>query len=542
LEQNFPRRHVSLAKVIGLCALIGLASFVLGLSVSKVPEPQPFPRPLIGVIKVYGYLISEVDRDIYLNSINYAFMNDNIVGVVLRVDSPGGYASIVEDVYYALNRLGEKKPIITVIEGFAASGGYYVALASSRIYAEPSAFVGNIGVIVYQPSLVVPSEAVLETGPFKYTGFSLKEFPFTVRKALRNFLNAVNASRSEKLTVSIEELSLGKLYLGIESLDLGLIDGIGSFRDGLNMVVNLTGVIDYEIVDLTEMARMEMGNSTGYELWKNGTSLSFSLLQKFRREPVGVYYLSPYYLQTAHKTVGYEFYTPSPMQPLYPSEEPIDVTDAVVIDRTHENLFVPEILGEFFGRIVEEGSNVVFLERENLTDVLQDNPKALIIISPASDYTNKEITTIVEYVQRGGKLVLIYDPSSGWAKTINRVSQMFGIYFSDGYLYDTSENYGVYRNIFVRDFAESPLFSGVDELTLFTATHIYTNGREIAMTSADTYLSFTEKQGVYSPIVENGNVIAIGDLTFLSDPFCYISDNEKFMENLVEVLTGELAG
>ncbi|MEM2137178.1 MAG: S49 family peptidase, partial [Candidatus Methanomethylicia archaeon] len=252
--------------------------------------------PSIGVINVYGYMLSDYDKELYINTILHAYLNSSIAGVVLRVDSPGGYAFIVEDIYNALKLLNSVKPVVAVVEGLAASGGYYVCLGAREIYSTPTSLIGNIGLIASQPYLVIPSEAIIETGPYKYTGFSLKEMPFVVNKALGNFMNAIISSRGLRLNATVEELSLGKLYIANDAIKLGLVDGFGSFIDVVNRVARITGLVEYSIIDLTEMFKKSI-QPLGRELWSKGELPSIELLSKLQPEPLSIYYLSPYYVK-----------------------------------------------------------------------------------------------------------------------------------------------------------------------------------------------------------------------------------------------------
>ena len=117
---------------------------------------------LVGVLYVRGYIISESDRDFYLKAVEESLKNDSIKAVVVKINSGGGVAQLCEEIYGALKRLAGKKPVITYVDGLAASGGYMIALAGEKIYASPSSFVGNVGVIAFPPPIVLPSEAIIE--------------------------------------------------------------------------------------------------------------------------------------------------------------------------------------------------------------------------------------------------------------------------------------------------------------------------------------------------------------------------------------------
>ncbi|MEM2184668.1 MAG: S49 family peptidase [Candidatus Methanomethylicia archaeon] len=535
--RNLPLRiSIFILFIVMFFAGLALGYYITYYTLPLIFKPTIRAIPLIGVISIYGYMISDYDKELYINSILYAYLNNSITGIVLRVDSPGGYASIVEDIYNALKKLNSIKPVVTIIEGLAASGGYYVCLGSREIYSTPTSLIGNIGLIMSQPYLVIPSEAIIETGPYKYTGFSLKEVPFIVKKALDNFINAIKSSRGLKLNTTMEELSLGKLYIANDAIKLGLIDGFSSFIEVVDRVAKIAGIVEYRIIDLTEMFKKNI-QSLGGELWSKGEFLSIELLSKLQPEPLGIYYLSPYYIK-AYRFMGENTISNTPTN-IISNYNPTG-EEVVFVDISHRNLFIYEILGALWGKLIENNIKILFTDIQSLQNFMMTIgiPKALLIICPSSPFTPHEINIIKNYVSNGGKLLMIYDPSIVSSIYINMLAQEYGMHFSDGYLYDLKYNYGIYRNIVLKNFTNHPLTSNITELILFTAAQVYGGKEKLAYTFNTTYLSLLDVRNVYTPIAINGNVIAIGDLTFLLDPFHDIGDNKNFLENLVKFIKG----
>jgi len=538
LKLNISQRVMYLSLLL-IVLIIGISiGFFFSPLIKVTIKAEVKPKPIIGILSIYGYMITDDDRELYVNCIKYAYQNNSIIGVIVRIDSPGGYATIVEDIYYSIKKLREKKPVIAVIEGLAASGGYYVALACDEIISVPTAFIGNIGVILRQPYIVIPSESIIESGPYKYAGLSLKETPFTVRKALNNFLNAVNESRGNKLEISFNELTLGKLYLSSEALNYGLIDSLGSYVDAISKIIEKTNVKEYVTIDLNRILMTNKSITTGQELWSKGELLTLEMLESIHPEPISIYYLSPYYLKSYNLLEPIYSEYQFKINITFPSElfSQID-NNTVLIDISHGNIFTYELLGKFFGKITEYKLKVTLFDISKLQNLISNYmPKALIIISPRIEYSSTEIKAIRKYVENGGKLILIYEPSIASSRYINSIAKTFGIHFSDGYLYDLNCNYGVHRNIILREFKDHPLTRNIHELTMLTASHIYGGEIKLAYTLNTTKLILTDVNEKFNPIVKSGNVIAIADLTFLLDPFVTLSDNEVFMENLVEYI------
>jgi len=532
------RRNV-LAIVIAVLILAGAITYLYRGVIEEFFIPKPRVN-VIGIIRIYGYIVSEQDLELYLASIDYARANESIVSIVLRIDSPGGYATMVEDIYYSLKELSKEKPVVAVVEGMAASGGYYVALAADRIIAVPTSFIGSIGVIGYLPPIVIPSEGIIETGPYKHAGFSLKKFPFLIRRALDNFVQAILENRADKLKASIDDLIQGEVYLGRDALDMGLIDDIGSLEKGIELAAELAEVEVYVVEDITERVREHLDITPyGWSLWQNNTLLSFSILRKVNHKPLEPLYLFPIYLNDSSTLELSPLLQGSPYYPIYPIAPPakgkVNVKGAVLIDSSHRNMYEPALLSTFLGKLVEHGMKVYIVTADmNLTRLILDRPRALIVINPGIDYSPREVKAIINYVKAGGILILVYDPAFTYVKPMNQLAQWFGMYFTNSYLYNLRLHYGVYKYIYVDNFKEHILTKGLRRLLMLTATCIYTNGTLLALTDEDTISSFTEKQGVYGVIAINGSVLAIGDLAFLLDPFIVLEDNEAFASNVVE--------
>jgi hypothetical protein len=115
------------------------------------------------------------------------------------------------------------------------------------------------------------------------------------------------------------------------------------------------------------------------------------------------------------------------------------------------------------------------------------------------------------------------------------------VVFANGYLYSLEESYGNYRNIYVKDFREFTVTKNIQKLVLFTAAHIYSNGNGIAFTSDKALSSEGEKQMKFSPmaLAHENRVLAIGDFTFMTEPYCYIESNFQLVANVADFLTGD---
>ncbi|MBI5955660.1 MAG: S49 family peptidase [Chloroflexi bacterium] len=213
--------------------------------------------PQVGIITLEGS-ISTSRADRLAQELRYAEEERNIRAVVLRIDSPGGSVAPVEDIYANVLRLAKQKPLVVVMEEVAASGGYFAALGANYIFAKPTSIVGNIGVILRLPEEELPSERELTTGPYKSQGASRAGYIRKTEVVKEGFVGAVIHQRGERLKASREELSKGEIYLGIEALELGLVDGIGTATDAMEKAAELARLVRYQVVDVRrELAAKE---------------------------------------------------------------------------------------------------------------------------------------------------------------------------------------------------------------------------------------------------------------------------------------------
>lgn len=139
--------------------------------------------------------------------------------------------------------------------------------------------------------------------------------------------------------------------------------------------------------------------------------------------------------------------------------------------------------------------------------------------------------------KEAGKLLLIAEVTRIFMSSMNTLSREFGIVFTEGYLYNLDENYGNYRDIIVTSFADGPVMKGLKKLVFYTATCIKGKASSLANTTQTTIYSESERSANYTVIAINKNVLAVGDFTFITEPFCYVEDNYKLITNIVKFLT-----
>ena len=107
----------------------------------------------VAIIEVHGAIGTRVRESVYARLFSDVATNDRYRALLLDIQSPGGSASASESLYYGLQRVKERKPVVAYIRGLGASGGYYLACAAHKVTALPTSMVGSIGVIYLRPIL-----------------------------------------------------------------------------------------------------------------------------------------------------------------------------------------------------------------------------------------------------------------------------------------------------------------------------------------------------------------------------------------------------
>ncbi len=252
----------------------GLARFVLWivfpLLVGTVLAAVLVPAPQVGVIRFRGEICffeswmcwQSIDQ--LCAQLDRARDDPNIRAVVLELDSPGGEVEATEELYYRLLELRQKKPLVVTVNQVAASGGYYIAAAGDHIFAKPASTVGNIGVISPLPSRDqqrFTDEDYVSTGPFKFSGGSRGDFVRQMELAKLGFLEAVFAQRGDKLRIDRETLSGGEVFLGMQALQLGLIDELGANGEAVQKAASLANLTRYQVVDVADLILEETPES-----------------------------------------------------------------------------------------------------------------------------------------------------------------------------------------------------------------------------------------------------------------------------------------
>jgi len=203
-------------------------------------------------IKLVGPImeVSEV-----LEQINIASEDDNIKGVLLVVDSPGGAVAPSIEVAYAIKRLKSKKPVVVYAQGTIASGSYYASIWADEIVVNPGSMVGSIGVIMQgadvsgvMETIGIKSQSV-QAGKYKKVGttdrpweaYEINELNKVIQGTYDMFTKDVAEARGLDFSKR-DKYANAHIFTAQQAKDVGLVDSLGVSYDAKLRVVELSKV------------------------------------------------------------------------------------------------------------------------------------------------------------------------------------------------------------------------------------------------------------------------------------------------------------
>src|SRR3984885_6505825 len=252
----------------------------------------------IGVVGLEGVILSPQP---VVSQLKKFGDDSSIKAIILHVNSPGGGVAASEEIYREVKRVREekKKTVVVSIESVGASGAYYIASASSKIYADQGSIVGSIGVIAqwvnYGDLLkwAKLKDVVIKTGEFKDTGNPARDLTPSEQAYMQGlidnmfgqFIKAVADGRGLKYD-DVKSIANGKVWTGQQALSMKLIDGVGDFQTAVNetaKMVNIKGE--------PTLVRPEKDRRTLMDLLLGDVSQYLPSREKLMEQQVGFYYL-----------------------------------------------------------------------------------------------------------------------------------------------------------------------------------------------------------------------------------------------------------
>ena len=202
----------------------------------------------IGMVNIQGMILDSREVNEWIATLRD---DDGVKGVLVRIDSPGGVVSPSQEIYQAIKRLSNAKPVVVSMGAVAASGGYYIACPADAIVANPGTLTGSIGVKMQLTNLmgimdkIGVSHKSLTSGKFKDSGSPYREltseeeayFNAVIMDLYEQFVSDVAEGRKDKMNlVTIKSVADGRIFTGRQALKNGLVDKLGGLEDALDLL------------------------------------------------------------------------------------------------------------------------------------------------------------------------------------------------------------------------------------------------------------------------------------------------------------------
>ena len=240
---NLPRRKrpvlrgclIMLLVLAGFFVLLGIVSRLDGFSFARGEKVAVLP--ITGVITESENTIEQLKK--------FA-KDDSVKAIVVRLNTPGGGVGPSQEIHAEVKKIRGKKVIVASLGALAASGGYYIACAADKIYANPGTITGSIGVLMQFVNVkdliekIGVKGLVIKSGSFKDTGSPIREMSPEERKIIQGvidnvYFQFVNAVAEGRKMPREEVLAIadGRILSGEQAKELGLVDALGNQEDAV---------------------------------------------------------------------------------------------------------------------------------------------------------------------------------------------------------------------------------------------------------------------------------------------------------------------
>lgn len=280
--------------------------------------------------------------------------------------------------------------------------------------------------------------------------------------------------------------------------------------------------------------------------------------------PSGIRYLRFYQLSGVDRAEPPQ-YDPSNVAPV-PTPAASEFVDnpepgkgLVLLDESHQNQFTLDEISYLDGRLAARGYELLHHTGGDLRAALRP-VTAFVVITPISNFDLDEIQAVADFVDRGGKLLMIGDPTRFTVAfneedifnltytletdkiPLNSLANQFDIIFNGDYLYNTTENEGNFRNIILQgELGESGVTESLEKLVFYGSHSIQVGPEATTLLTGDenTWSSATDRPGglVLGATSREGRVLALGDIHFLTEPYYTVFDNGQFIAQIADFLT-----
>lgn len=287
---------------LGITAVFGLflVSSIIFFTLFFKDDTKLVKGSGIGVVEVKGLIIDSQETVKQLHDFG---LDDDVKGVVLRVDSPGGIVGPSQEIYQEVKKLAARKKVIVSMGSVAASGGYYIAAPASLIYANPGTITGSIGVLMKFSNVeglmdkIGMKSFTLKTGKFKDSGSPVRQMTEEEKALLQAVIDSTHGqfvkavAEGRKLPVEqVRVIADGRIFSGEQALAIKLVDRLGSMQDAIEEAGRIAGItgepevirppkkkkllldmlVEESASRISNLVREEIGMSVNYEMTGSG--------------------------------------------------------------------------------------------------------------------------------------------------------------------------------------------------------------------------------------------------------------------------------
>ncbi|MBP1601169.1 MAG: signal peptide peptidase [Acidobacteria bacterium] len=253
------RTNLLLWLVIGGSALLFFTVSLVALAVYFSDQEAPsfslsMSTNQVALLEIEGAIF---DSQTFNQQLKDYGKRSGVRAIVLRLNTPGGGVAATQEIYEAVRKFRAEthKKVIASMSSVAASGGYYIACAADKVYANPGTITGSIGVIAewynYADLLrwAKMQDVVIKSGEYKDAGNPARPLTEAERAYFQRlidglygqFVAAVATSRKMP-DDTVRKLADGRVYTGEEAKRLGLIDELGTLQDAIQAAAKMSGI------------------------------------------------------------------------------------------------------------------------------------------------------------------------------------------------------------------------------------------------------------------------------------------------------------
>src|SRR3954449_5211404 len=243
------RRKLTFWRV--LAVIVAIAAVVALATTARRGEVLTAGGDYIARIKITGLIRNDEDRVEALEKL----AKSSVKGVVVHIDSPGGTTAGSEQLHNSLRRLAAAKPLVVVVDGLAASGGYIAAMSADYIVAQQTSLVGSIGVLFQYPNFSEVLKTIgvkveeIKSSPLKAAPNGFEPTSPEARAAIEALVRDSYAwfrdmvrDRRKMDDETLQRVTDGRVFTGRQGVELKLVDELGNEKTALDWLTREKGL------------------------------------------------------------------------------------------------------------------------------------------------------------------------------------------------------------------------------------------------------------------------------------------------------------